>query len=231
MCSWKDGVCYDLVSWHGHRDCCTLNFFCLYFLCFYDKTPLVSPNAPPLFSDLYCLTQLQVRGTRDLNTDSFKIVCVQHRQRACATSFLGKSPEEKWQLQVCGYSKRDLLMSPNVPDPWVLQCIWKYCWCYCNFAEFIAVPGPGRRLTSGSSLTSGIHEQTPEGGPTHAFWERTGLRFKGFLWTASHYTKGQQAETTTQPERWIFIQSQTLLHSTPRWAHQSCSSRQNTVSQ
>lgn len=43
-------------------------------------------------------------------------------------------------------------MSPNVPDPRKLQCVWKYCWCYFNLAEFIAVPGPGSRLTSGSSL-------------------------------------------------------------------------------
>lgn len=42
----------------------------------------------------------------------------------------------------------------------------------------------------------------------HVIWECTDLRFKGFLWTASHYIKGRQDKTSTQPETGIFIQSQ-----------------------
>lgn len=127
------------------------------------------------------------------------------------------------------------------PCPWVLTSL--ICGC-CNvpgntadailtlkWTKFISVLLFGWSLTPGPSLTSGVHEQTSEAGPMHAFWEYTGLRFKDVLWTASHYIKAWQAETTTQPERWIFIQSQMLWHSTSRWAHQSCSSHQNTVSQ
>lgn len=49
------------------------------------------------------------------------------------------------------------------------------------------------------------------------FWECMDLRFKGLLWTASHYIKGHRDKTSTQPETGIFIQSQILWHGT---AHQ-----------
>lgn len=76
------------------------------------------------------------------------------------------------------------------------------------------MPESGRRLISCPSLASGIHEEPPETGPVHEFWECTDLRFKGFLWTASHYIKGRQDKTSAQPDRDFHSVSDTVAQHT-----------------
>lgn len=193
-----------------------------------------SPSAPPFFRfGVFDNSRGEERGIRNQILLKFH-VCRAAREHVCSTKFLGATAEKR-QLQICGYSKRKSLdpepRSPQSLGAAVSLCSWKYNQFYFSFAKFITVLESGARLASGPSFASGIHEEPPEAGLMYVFWECTGLRFKGFLWTASRYIKGRQDETTTRSETWIFIQSQILWHSTPRWAHQTCSSRQNTVSQ
>lgn len=123
---------YNQLSWHGYKGCCNVNLFCLSVWCFCDSDPLVL-LVHLHFSGLECLTQLQGRGTRHLNTDSAQIACMQGSQRARATKPLGAFPEETGQLQVCGYSEIKSL-DPELRGLWssgaaVSQCssTRKYC--------------------------------------------------------------------------------------------------------